>query len=526
MRFFLLGLLIIVNSALAQDIDQSGQNTLQFPDSAFLKLKEVYSKSIEDKDHVTTGVSLQKMGNICYYLGNYPQALEYHLKADKIFRDQERKDLIAANLNDMGILYYYNRQIPVARKQYEEALSIYQHTGDKEGIAVTFGKIGHLYEKTARYDSAFVFQRKALLQYSNLSRKQGMAKIYENIGSIYEDLNRFDSAYYYYSHAYELYEQEHESVESIEVLNNLGDIFRKTGRYPEALVRTRQALLLAEKHNDLYEKGAAYRDLGKTYSLMKEKDSAYYYAELSRRSTIDIYSFENNRQTAFLSVLFDINKKDAEIVGLEHARDIHIIVTIATVVVIILLLVLGWVIISRQKLKMINTQQMHHTQQELMQTALQNKELQEDKLRQELELKGKELASNTLHMIQKNQLLEELKGKLEGMVKDDKRDQKKQLQQVIQQINLSFNHDEYWNEFRDVFEQVHQDFFEKLRRKKEDLSYNDVRLAALIKLNMNSKDMATLLAISQDSLRVSRYRLKKKLELDEGESLTSFIHSL
>ncbi|MBP1651960.1 MAG: hypothetical protein H6Q26_2117, partial [Bacteroidetes bacterium] len=233
----------------------------------------------------------------------------------------------------------------------------------------------------------------------------------------------------------------------------------------------------------------------------------------------DIYSLENNRQTAFLSVLFDINKKDAEIIGLEHTRDIHIIITIATIVVIILLLVLGRMVLSRQRL-------MHATQQQLMQTALENKDLQEDKLRQELEIKGKELASNTLHMIQKNQLLEELKGKLEVMAKDDKRDQKKQIQHVLQQINVSFNHDEYWNEFRDVFEQIHQDFFASLRKKKEDLSHNDVRLAALIKLNMNSKDMATLLAISPDSLRVSRYRLRKKLGLDEGESLSAFIHSL
>ncbi|RFM36729.1 tetratricopeptide repeat protein [Chitinophaga silvisoli] len=519
MRIFLLCLLLAVNSAFAQEADQSEQTTPEFPDSAFLKLKEVYSKSIEEKDHVTTGVSLQKMGNICYYLGNYPQALEYHLKADKIFREQNRKDLLAANLNDMGILYYYNRQSSIARKQYNEALLIYKQSGDGEGLAMTYGKIGHLYEKSAKYDSAFAYQRKALSQYSSLAKKQGMAKIFENIGSIYEDLSNFDSAYYYYSHAYELYEQDRENVASIEVLNNLGDIFRKTGRYNEALLRTRQALLLAEKTNDLYEKGAAYRDLGKTYALMQQKDSAYLYAELSRKATIDIYSLENNRQTAFLSVLFDINKKDAEIIGLEHTRDIHIIVTIATIIVIILLLVLGRVILSRQRL-------MHASQQKLMQTALENKELQEDKLKQELEIKGKELASNTLHMIQKNQLLEELKGKLELMARDDRRDQKKQIQQVLQQINVSFNHDEYWNEFRDVFEQIHQDFFANLRKKKEDLSYNDVRLAALIKLNMNSKDMATLLAISQDSLRVARYRLRKKLGLDEGESLSAFIHSL
>jgi tetratricopeptide (TPR) repeat protein len=536
--FFVLAALALAITVNGQDknfteITYTKQLSTQLPDSALLELKKMYDKATQQKAPLTMGTSLQRMGNICYYLGNYPQALDFHLRADKIFRELGRRELLAGNLNDMGILYYYNRQIALARKQYEEALSIYRQTRNDEGLAGTYGRIGHLYEKQHKYDSAFYFQRLALLQYSRISKKKGIAKIYENIGSIYEDLEKFDSARYYYQHSYDLYEQSKEDVSIIEVLNNLGDIYRKTGHYNEAVVQTRQALTLAVKANDLYEAGAAYHDLGRTYKLLNQNDSAYYYLELSRRATIDIYSAENNRQTAFLSVLFDIGKKNDEIVALQHARDINIIIAIATTIVILLLLVLGWVIISRQRLKIRNAdilaqqnKHMHDAQQELMQTALENKQLLENKLVQDLEIKGKELTSHTLHVIQKNQLLEDLRNRLEIMAKDDKRDQKKQIQQLIQQINLNFNYDEYWTGFREIFEQVHQEFFAKLKERRDDLTYNDLRLAALIKLNLDSKDMATLLAISPDSLRVSKYRLKKKLLLEEGESLTSFINSL
>ncbi|SEW37873.1 Tetratricopeptide repeat-containing protein [Chitinophaga sp. YR573] len=536
--FFVLAALALAITVNGQDknfteITYTKQLSTQLPDSALLELKKMYDKATQQKDPLTMGTSLQRMGNICYYLGNYPQALDFHLRADKIFRELGRRELLAGNLNDMGILYYYNRQIALARKQYEEALSIYRQTKNDEGLAGTYGRIGHLYEKQHKYDSAFYFQRLALQQYSRISKKKGIAKIYENIGSIYEDLEKFDSARYYYQHSYDLYEQSKEDVSIIEVLNNLGDIYRKTGHYNEAVIQTRQALTLAKAANDLYEAGAAYHDLGRTYKLLNQNDSAYYYLELSRRATIDIYSAENNRQTAFLSVLFDIGKKNDEIVELQHARDINIIIAIATTIVILLLLVLGWVIISRQRLKIRNAdilagqnKQMHDAQQELMQTALENKQLLENKLVQDLEIKGKELTSHTLHVIQKNQLLEDLRNRLEIMAKDDKRDQKKQIQQLIQQINLNFNYDEYWTGFREIFEQVHQEFFAKLKERRDDLTYNDLRLAALIKLNLDSKDMATLLAISPDSLRVSKYRLKKKLLLEEGESLTSFINSL
>jgi len=505
----------------------------KFPDSAFLLLKEMYSQSIAKKDRLGMGICLQQMGQVCYYLGNYPQALDYHGQADKIFREEDDRQRIAANLNDRGILYYYNRQMPLARKQYDEALSIYQQDGNSGGLADTYGKIGHLYEKQQRYDSAFYFQRMALAQYSRIAHKQGMAKIYENMGSIYEDLERYDSASWYFTNSLSLYEQAGEEVASIEVVNNLGDIFRKTGRYRESIVQTGKALTLSEKTNDLYEKGAAYRDLGKAYHLLGREDSAYHYLELSRRVTIDIYSRENNRQTAFVSVLFDIDKKNDEIVRLENARKITSIITVAVIIVIVLLMVLGWVIISRQRLKIrterLTSEQDRHiyeTQRDLMQAELENRQLQEERLVRELEVKRKGLTSSTLHVIQKNQLLEDLRNRLALLVKDERRDQKKQLQHLIQLINLNFNHDQYWNEFREAFGQVHQQFFDNLKKHCEDLTGNDLRLLSLIKLNLASTDIATLLGISPDSLRVSRYRLKKKLSLETGESLTAFVQSL
>ncbi|HEY4337054.1 MAG TPA: tetratricopeptide repeat protein [Puia sp.] len=500
----------------------------RFPDSAFLLLREMYSQALARKDRLGTGICLQQMGQICFYLGNFPKALDFHGQADKLYREGGTADLerVAANLNDMGIAYYYNRQTPLAWTEYDEALSIYRKTGNIEGMADTYGRIGHLFEKRQRYDSAFYFQRLALQEYSRIAHKQGMAKIYENMGSIYEDLERYDSSWYYFTHSLELYDQAGEAVGSIEVVNNLGDIYRKTGRYREAIVQTSKALALAEKTNDLYEKGAAYRDLGKAYDLLHQGDSAYHYLELSRRATIDIYSKENTRQTAFLSVLFDIDKKNDEIVRLENARKITLIVTVAVVVVVSLLVALGWMMVRRQHERMEAELARKQLEEERLKRELETDRAELDVKSQELDVKRKGLTSYTLHVIQKNQLLEGLRDRLAFLVKEDKRDQKKQLTQLIQQINQNFNHDQYWEEFRETFGQVHQQFFDTLKRHTEELTGNDLRLLSLIKLNLGSGDISTLLGISQDSLRVSRYRLKKKLNLGADESLTTFVQSV
>jgi tetratricopeptide (TPR) repeat protein len=509
------------------------QISQQYPDSAFSLLKEQYSRASRQRDPIHMGICLQQMGELCYNFGNYPRAFDFYLQADKIFRSAGRTDLLANNLKDLGILYYYNRQISLARKQYDEALCIYNREKNGAGLADIYGRIGHLFEKQQHYDSAFLYQRLALEQYRRLERKQGMAKIYENIGSIYEDLECYDSASHYFKQSLQLYEEAGERVANIEVINNLGDILRKAGQYREAIRETSKALKLAQQTRDLYQQGSAYRDLGKAYNLLHMEDSAYYFLELSRRITIDIYSQENNRQTAFLSVLFEISKKDQEINNLENEKKLNRIVYISIALVVILLLIISRVMISRQKLKIANThaiserdRNIYKTQKELMEKELENRLLKEVKLLQELDSKYMGLTSSTLHIIEKNQLLENLRSRLLTMVKEDKRDLKKPLLQLIQQINISFNHDEYWEEFHKNFEQVHQQFLDRIKKFCPDLNGNDMRLISLIKLNMGSADMAALLGIGQSSLRVSRYRLKKKIGLNTEESLSSFVQKI
>jgi len=129
-------------------------------------------------------------------------------------------------------------------------------------------------------------------------------------------------------------------------------------------------------------------------------------------------------------------------------------------------------------------------------------------------------------VIQSNQFLEELKEEISNMIKDEKRDQKRQLQQVMMKINQNINHDRHWKEFSTLFEQIHQTFFDNLKKHSDDLTANDIRLVALIKMNLSSKDMAVIFGISQDSLRVARYRLRKKLNIPQGENLSSFIQTL
>ncbi|MXV16562.1 tetratricopeptide repeat protein [Hufsiella ginkgonis] len=505
----------------------------EHPDSAYTQLKILVVKARQDKNRIAEATSLQQMGQVLHYEGNYAGAISHLLEARKIFQEENQTRYLAQTLNYLGNVYYYNKQPRQARKEFNEALRLFRKLNDDKGIAESYGEIGHLYEKKMTYDSAYLYQQLAMTHLVHIGDSASLAKIYENIASIMEDQERYDSSLYYYRASLRLNERFHNTVAQIEIVNNLGDIYRKTGRYSTGLQYSKRALVMAQQMNEKYQLSSAYRDIGRSYGLMKQYDSAYYYTELARVSSTEVYDTENSRQIALTQVLFDTEKKSSEITRLNAEKRVNIIVTTASVIIFFLLLLLAVLIYLRQKLKIKTEQEIRQTQQlifktenGLLEAELKNKQLEESRLKQQLELKSKELSSHVLHLIQKNEVLETIKTDMNALLNDDKRDHKKQLKQLIHKINISVSQDTYWREFRVIFEQVHESFFDKVKAICGDLTANDLRLVALLKMNLSSTDIATLLGISPDSLRVIRYRLRKKLKLGQGETLSTFLQSL
>ena len=153
---------------------------------------------------------------------------------------------------------------------------------------------------------------------------------------------------------------------------------------------------------------------------------------------------------------------------------------------------------------------------------LKGKKEQEQSLKNQLELKNKELASNVMTQINKNKLVEEtIKIVADLNVKEgvDEAD----LKRIVKKMRrLKTNNS--WNEFDYGFIQIHQSFYDKLSKEFPDITLNERRLCALLKLNLNTKEIASITNSNPDSVRVARTRLRKKLGLTNSElSLTDFL---
>ena len=99
-------------------------------------------------------------------------------------------------------------------------------------------------------------------------------------------------------------------------------------------------------------------------------------------------------------------------------------------------------------------------------------------------------------------------------------------QQLIQTINFDLQDDNNWDNFTKYFEQVHKDFNSNVKNKYTNVTSNELRLMALLKMNLTSKEIANILNISQDGIKKARQRLRKKLQLSPQDSLSDRILSI
>lgn len=157
-------------------------------------------------------------------------------------------------------------------------------------------------------------------------------------------------------------------------------------------------------------------------------------------------------------------------------------------------------------------------------TAIQN---EKENLRRKLESKRKEFIDAALNLSEQREFLETILNEINStrQIEDGNKVPQKllALENLIKQ-RMSFKSEK--EDFYGQIEQVHHDFLQKLETSFPDLTDNEKRLAAMLRLSLPGKEIATLMNISPKSVEIARYRLKKKLGLSKDENLINFINNL
>ncbi|MDW3191685.1 MAG: triple tyrosine motif-containing protein [Cytophagales bacterium] len=179
----------------------------------------------------------------------------------------------------------------------------------------------------------------------------------------------------------------------------------------------------------------------------------------------------------------------------------------------------------RQRHKRIQKRLIAEQKQEL---DLRDKELiqlRNEKLRAEVNTKRKELATSTMHLIDKNEFMNQIKQHLLEIKKSLDGDAviMKNLNRLVKDIDKNIDQDRAWKQFEINFDEVHGDFLKTIQSDYPVLSPQDLKLCAYLRMNMTTKEIANLLKISVRGVEIARYRLRKKLALNHDKNLVDFM---
>ena len=173
-------------------------------------------------------------------------------------------------------------------------------------------------------------------------------------------------------------------------------------------------------------------------------------------------------------------------------------------------------------------QELRKKQQKLSEVEAEKQQalnqLKAESVRRELQHVNNLLAASTMNLVVKNEFIDSIKKELQQLKQTGRWAEAKQaLEKIVKEIDINLKLQEDWEQFEHHFDRVHGDFLSRLQQAYPDLSPNEQKLCTLLRLNLNTKEIAHILSISQRGVEVARYRLRKKLGLEKGQNLSKFV---
>lgn len=412
-------------------------------------------------------------------------------------------------------------------------------------------EIGLAFYRSGEYRKAISLIRQHVGYWPSLTKERGGYYILNTLALTYQRNNMPDSAIYFYQLAHQNAEANKDVYWAILIHGNLGQLYFEQQKYDEALplmledyrgsvkhgikgaamnaavtlasiYLLRDELLKAETFLDSAKKfepfvvhplPVMYYDI--RFKLNRKKGNlaaAVAYADTSRIMHDSLQRSKNLTALDQATLKFEVERHANEIKHLEDARKRQVILKNTLLIILGLCSFIMFQFYQRQIFK-------------------RNKELQlaslnEKIARADLENAKKDLDLYTRNLKEKNELIDVIRLEMDEMRISGEQQMDERTERLNQLLQSTILTDHDWVDFRNMFEKVYPGFFARLRDKMPDLTPADTRLLALTKLNLSSKEMASILGISADSIKKSRQRLRRRLNLPEEGSLDELLEGI
>ncbi len=494
-------------------------------------------------------------------------ALQYGEKALDVAEKSSDKMLLADALFQLGIVAFDQGILDVSIKYFYKYLEIKKETEDERGAAGGFINIGAVYLQLNQYEKSGEFFEKALDYYKKLPFEEAtytpnkqLITIFNNLGIVSQRIGDLDLAADYYLRGISLARRTPESNRMLAMLlNNLGSVYIEKKQPEQAFEFLSESFEIRQNNGDLYGMVQSYRMLADHFIRLNDDDKALEQLRLGydlagkvgNLTTLvqiigkmhEVYDRKQMTDSAYkyhvmLAGLNDTLNREAALKELKHLeitsqlkenervmqleqkrRELrYLMIGITLILTIAILSLLFFLSSSRnRRLKL---------EAEIIDLNAKNLQLEKISLEKELEIKNKELATNVMYQIQKNELISEIVAKLQKQVALGKKIDNNWILEIMSDLEKT-QEQAVWNDFEIRFQQVHKDFYQRLNDINPDLSINERRLCAFLSLNMTTKEISSITGQTPRTIDVARTRLRKKLNLTNSEvGLVEFLSTV
>ena len=488
-----------------------------FRRSDYKKAMELAQKSKEMSEDLRydkeLANALSLIGTIYSELDDYDHSSQYLFQSLKLFEKINDKAGISNALGNIGIDFTSQRDYKKALEYYNKSSVLAKEINDQSSIKTQFNNIAVVYEYQEKYDTAILFFRKALEINIKLGNKLGQGINIMNIG--YDQMNKgfFEDARLSFQQSLDIFTQLSNRLHMAECYLNFGFCNHADNRTDESIEYFNKALAEGEKNGYYRIIAPAAEMLNQIYTGRKDIVNAYKYLMLEKMAGDSLFASKKQMLTSKFELQYQYDKKEFERRQTQQVKNIIMLIIIFGLIAGLVILGL---VFSRYRLKT-----------KLVVLEKENIVLEKEKIEAELDIKDRELTVNLISLIKKNEMLSDISGKLMQLERQAKGIEAKESIALISQELRNSTNDKMLNEFSRRFQEVHAGFYEKLLKDYPDLTQNELKLCAFLRLNMSTKDIAELTGQQLLSIDKARYRLRKKLALSNLETnLVTFLSQL
>jgi tetratricopeptide (TPR) repeat protein len=460
-------------------------------------------------------------GSAQFYLGNPAAAMRDVTNAQAFFEKEKHLAGLAESARILGYIDYVTGRFKSAQEHFLRSQSFAKKNIDPTADALAQLGVASVYMALGDFGKAAEMFTDLESQATLRSNHAFHQMVLSNLGSLYVELHDDSRAILYYRKALTLARETKNRRNEAAILSNIGRAARRAKKYTDAIRYTKESIALLKTMGDYMHLGTVLQELALEYRFTRQFSKAI----TVLNEAIEVYQKINNPNgvahiyETLGSLKHEMKKPKESLVFLKKAlagsatgtkklkHDIH------------LAFALTLESLNDKAAAFDHLQTAYTLYQELYQeeTAAKTAKLavlhevraaeeENARLRRDLEFKQQELTSLAMSLVQKNEVITKLRGSetdkpLASAEKD-------------------------WAAFEKQFNLLHQGFIKDLSVKFPSLTPTELRICALLKIHLNTKDIAKLLFISPRTVDVHRYRIHKKLDLAEKQNLVQFLTAL